>query len=72
VLVAHTCNPRYSGGRDQKDQLEANPRQIVHKTLSQNYSRQNRAGGVAQVVDGLPSNCEALSSNLSAKIIIIK
>jgi hypothetical protein len=28
VLVAHTCNPSYAGGRDQSQ-----PRQIVHNTL---------------------------------------
>jgi hypothetical protein len=31
------------------------PGQIVHKTLSQKYPTQNRAGRVAQVVEHLPS-----------------
>jgi hypothetical protein len=31
VLVAHTCNPSYSGGRDQEDLC---PGQIVQETLS--------------------------------------
>jgi hypothetical protein len=35
ALVAHACNPSYSGGRDQ---FEANPEQVVHKTLSQKYT----------------------------------
>jgi hypothetical protein len=38
-------------------------KQIVLKTLSQEYSAQNRTGRVAQVVEHLPSKCEALSSN---------
>jgi hypothetical protein len=33
VLVAHTYNPSYSGGRDQEDQGSKPARQIVHKTL---------------------------------------
>jgi hypothetical protein len=47
--------------------------QIVLKTLSQKYPTQNRTGGVAQVVERLPSKCEALSSKCSTikKIIII-
>jgi hypothetical protein len=31
VLVAHTCNPNYSGG----SQFETSPRQIVQEALSQ-------------------------------------
>jgi hypothetical protein len=37
----------------------------LSKTLSQNNPTQKRAGGVAQVVDHLPSKCETLSSNPS-------
>jgi hypothetical protein len=40
------------------------PGQIVPETLSRKYPIQNRAGGVAQVVESLPSKCEALSSIL--------
>jgi hypothetical protein len=32
--------------------VRGQPRQIVHKTISQKYSKQNRADGVAPVVDG--------------------
>jgi hypothetical protein len=32
VLVAHICNPSYSGGRDQK--VRSQPGQIVPETLS--------------------------------------
>jgi hypothetical protein len=35
ALVAHNCNPSYSGGRDQEDcSLKPVPGQIVHGTLS--------------------------------------
>jgi hypothetical protein len=51
-----------SGG----SQFKISPRQIVHEALFQKNPSQNRAGGVAQVVESLPNNCEALSSNPSA------
>jgi hypothetical protein len=41
------------------------PWKIVHKTLSWKYPTQKRAGRVAQVVECLPSQCKALSSNPS-------
>jgi hypothetical protein len=37
VPVAHTCNPRYSGGRDQEDHGSKSTGHIVHETLSQKY-----------------------------------
>jgi hypothetical protein len=37
--------------------------QIVHKTLFQQHSTQNMAGGAHQVVESLPSNHKALISN---------
>jgi hypothetical protein len=43
--VAQTCNPSYSGGRDQEHCGSKPARQIVCKTPSQ-----KRAGGVAQGV----------------------
>jgi hypothetical protein len=56
--VAHACNPRYSGGRDQEDHSlkpawENSPQ----------YPTQNRAGKVVQVVEHLPHKFEAWSSN---------
>jgi hypothetical protein len=51
ALVAHTCNPRYSGGRDQED-LSWKPKQENSSRdpiLKKNPS-QKRAGGVAQGV----------------------
>jgi hypothetical protein len=48
--VAHACNPTYSGGRDQKTEVQSQPRQIVHKTLCRKKKSPKRAGGVAQGV----------------------
>jgi hypothetical protein len=45
--------------------VQSQPRQIVRKNLSQKNPAQNRANGMAQVVDSLPSRCEALNSNPS-------
>jgi hypothetical protein len=39
------------------------PRKIVAKLNPKKYSTQKRAGRVAQVIEDLPSKCEALSSN---------
>jgi hypothetical protein len=48
--VAHTCNPSYTGGRDQEDQ-DSKP---VHAKISQDLISKNpskeMAGGVAQGV----------------------
>jgi hypothetical protein len=33
MLVTHTCNPSYSGGRDQEDLSSKPPWTVVHKTL---------------------------------------
>jgi hypothetical protein len=60
VPVAHTCNPSFSGGRDQEDHGLKPARQIVHKTLSQKTQCKIRAGGVAQVVECLSSMLEVL------------
>jgi hypothetical protein len=60
VPVAHACNPSYLRGRDQED-WSLKPSQ----NNSQKYPTQKRTGGVAQVVECLPSNCKAQNSNLS-------
>jgi hypothetical protein len=57
ALVAHTYNPRYSGGRDQEDHGSKPPRQIVLETLSQKYPSQKG------LVEWL--KVQALSSNPS-------
>jgi hypothetical protein len=46
--VAHTCNPSYSGCRDQEIEVGRQPRQMVHETLSRKTLHKNRAGGVPQ------------------------
>jgi hypothetical protein len=61
--VAHAYNPTYLGGRDQ-EKYSSNPawanspRDPISK-----ISNTKRAGRGAQVVECLPSKCEALSSN---------
>jgi hypothetical protein len=62
--MAHDCSPNYSSGRNQEDN-DSKPRGAVCKTLCQKYLTQNRACGVAQVVECLPSRYESLSSNPS-------
>jgi hypothetical protein len=46
--VAHTYNPCYSGGRDQKDHGSKPSWAIVQETLSQKNPLQRKAGRVAQ------------------------
>jgi hypothetical protein len=41
------------------------PGQIVHNTLFWKYPTQNRTRGMTQIMECLPSKCEALSSNPS-------
>jgi hypothetical protein len=51
MLVAYTCNPSYSGGRDQKG-LGSKPaleNSSQNPILKKTYHKK-RAGGVAQVV----------------------
>jgi hypothetical protein len=58
VLLAHTCNPSYSGGRDQED-CSSRPAWAKNKTLSQKYpTHKRRTGGMAQVVECLLSKRE--------------
>jgi hypothetical protein len=61
--VAHACKPSYSGGRGQEDHgsKPAEENSLRHP-ISKNPS-QKKAGGMAQVVVSLPSECETLSSN---------
>jgi hypothetical protein len=63
ALVAHTCNPRYSEGRDQEMEVRGQLGQIVHNTLSQKYPTHKRTGKVAQVVECLSSKYKFPSSN---------
>jgi hypothetical protein len=48
VLVAHTCNPNYSGGRDQEDQEEASPGKQFERPYLEKAPSQKRAGRMVQ------------------------
>jgi hypothetical protein len=48
--VAHACNPRYLGGKDQEDCSSKPARQIVCETLSQKTHHKKSSDGVAQGV----------------------
>jgi hypothetical protein len=51
--MAHACNPSYSGDRETESrriEVQSQPRQIVHETLSRKTSSQKRAVGVTQGV----------------------
>jgi ribosomal protein L44E len=50
ALVAHACDPSYSGDRDQEDRGSKPARAHSCETLSQNNPSQKRAGRVAQGV----------------------
>jgi hypothetical protein len=57
--MAHTCNPSYSGSRDQEDH-GSKPAQANSSTdpISKTPNLKKRAGGVAQVVDCLPTHVQ--------------
>jgi hypothetical protein len=48
--VAHSCNPSYSGSRDQKAHGSKPAQEIVHETLSRKNPSQKRTDEVAQGV----------------------
>jgi hypothetical protein len=54
ALVAHACNPSYSGDRDEEDRALKSVWAV--ETLSQKNPLQKRAGGVAQGVG--PEDCK--------------
>jgi hypothetical protein len=62
--VAHVYNPSYLGGRDQEDCSLRPALANSSRDRFLKYPTQKRAGRVTQVVEHLPSKCEALSSNL--------
>jgi hypothetical protein len=57
--LAHFCNPSYSGGRIRRIEVQSQPRQIVHKTLS----RENLHKKIIGLVEWL--KVKALSSSSS-------
>jgi hypothetical protein len=66
LTAVHTYNSSYSGSRDQEDHSsKPTPgKQFMTPYLKKTHHK-NRAGGVAPVVEWLPSKYEALSSNPS-------
>jgi hypothetical protein len=48
VLVAHTCNPSYSGDRHQEDGSSNQPRQIVSPDPISKTIHKNKTVGLAQ------------------------
>jgi hypothetical protein len=65
VLIAHTCNLSYSGGRDQEDHgLKPARTNSSQETISI-IPNPKRAGRVAQVIEHPPRKPEALNSNAS-------
>jgi hypothetical protein len=75
VLVGHTCNHSYSGGRDQEDQgskpAQANNsersylKKTHHKKGLLEWLKVKDAGEMAQVAEHLPSKPEVLRSGSS-------
>jgi hypothetical protein len=51
VLVAHACNPSYSGGKDQEDRGTKPAREnSLRDPILKNPSEKKKAGGVTQGV----------------------
>jgi hypothetical protein len=70
VLVAHTCNPSYSGGRNQEDQSQ--PKANSSWAPISKTSIQNRAGGVAKVVECLASKYGKYEILSSSQVLPLK
>jgi hypothetical protein len=64
VPMIYCCCLSYSGGRDKEYPDLRSATQIDHEAWSCKYPTQERAGGVAQVLEHLTSKHEALSSGL--------
>jgi hypothetical protein len=60
--VIHTCNPIYSEAEIRKIEVQSQPRANSSQGPT-SKKKKKRAGGVAQVVEDLPSKREALRSN---------
>jgi hypothetical protein len=68
-VVIHTCNLCYSGGRGRKIMVQGPLRQKC-KTLSEKKKlKQKVLGGMAQVIEYLPREHKALTSNPSTEQI---
>jgi hypothetical protein len=61
-ILAHTCNPSFSGDGGRR-MMSLRPTQAEDsETLSQKQNKSGRTGDIAQVVGYMPSKCEALGS----------
>jgi hypothetical protein len=62
--VAHACNPSYLGDRDQEDYgSKPDWENGLQDPILNKTNTKSRAGGVAQVIERLPSKYEVLNSN---------
>jgi hypothetical protein len=62
-MVAHACYPSYVEGRDGKMEVQGWPQAKSMRPYLKKKIDQKWLGGTAQVVQYLPSKCNALSSN---------
>jgi hypothetical protein len=67
VLIIHSCNPSYSGGRNQEDHGSSQPGQTVQK-----HPSQKGAGGLAQGVgpEFKPQYCRKKGINSGRSTLI--
>jgi hypothetical protein len=54
-IVVHTCNPRYSGGRDRRTADQGQPQAKSIRPYLKNILKAKKAGAMAQVVEDLPT-----------------
>jgi hypothetical protein len=78
ILATHICNPRYLRGKNQKDHGSKPARTNSSQDPILKTPNTKKDGGVVQVVEHLPSKCEALSSHQNSatktekKLLMIK
>jgi hypothetical protein len=61
--MAYVYNPNYAGGVRRRIVVQGQSKSFVQDPIWE--IKQKRNGGVVQVIEHLPSKCEALSSNSS-------
>jgi hypothetical protein len=70
VLLVHSCNANYSGGRDQKD-CNLKPAQPNSLPDPISNTQKKKAGGVAHVVEHLHSKHETPVSPKNCKLVLL-
>jgi hypothetical protein len=55
-MVAHTCNPSYSGGGDRRISIQNQPRQSYHETLPEKQTKAEI--GKHEALTSIPSTTE--------------